>query len=154
MSPYHWEPLNHLQVGRYGETFVKLELILLGLDVYTSEVDDHGIDFVIRLDAKHYLDIQVKTVRGYNYIFARKSVFPDSPNLYMAIVILLENKPPSLYLIPRTRWNQPDDIFVTRDYIEGTTAPEFGINLSAKNIEFLKAYAADLVAIGWSDSTT
>lgn len=154
MSLYNWEPLNHLQVGRYGETFVKLELTRLGLDVYTSEVDDRGIDFVIRLNTSNYLDIQVKTVRGYNYIYARKSVFPDSPNLFLAVVILLENEPPSLYLIPRTRWNQPDNFFATRDYAQGTTAPEYGLNLSAKNFEMLQAYAADLIVAGWSDSAT
>ena len=46
MSDYRWSNLKPLQVGRYAEHFVKMELVRAGLDVYTSEVDDHGIDFV------------------------------------------------------------------------------------------------------------
>ena len=37
--------------------------------------DDKGIDFVIRKDNDRYHDIQVKSVRGLNYIFFRKEYF-------------------------------------------------------------------------------
>lgn len=47
--------LNGLQLGRYGEYFAKMELASYGFDVYTSEVDDHGIDFVVRINKESFL---------------------------------------------------------------------------------------------------
>ena len=46
MPNLKWSKLNHLQLGRYAEYFTKMEFTSYGYEVYTSEVDDHGIDFV------------------------------------------------------------------------------------------------------------
>lgn len=48
MSSMKWSELNHLQLGQYGEYYAKMEFTSYGYDVYTSEVDDHGVDFVAR----------------------------------------------------------------------------------------------------------
>jgi hypothetical protein len=48
MHTYHWSELTKLQVGRYAEYFVKMVFTLHGFDVYSAEVDDKGIDFVVR----------------------------------------------------------------------------------------------------------
>ncbi len=70
MEKYAWKNLNHLQIGRYAEYFAKMEFTLFGFDVYTVEVDNRGIDFVIRKDDQYY-DVQVKSVRG-NVTLGRK----------------------------------------------------------------------------------
>ena len=62
MERFDWKQLTTLQVGRYAEYFVKMEFTLYGFDVYQAEVDDKGIDFVIRKDNDRYHDIQVKSV--------------------------------------------------------------------------------------------
>jgi hypothetical protein len=49
-----------------------MEFTLAGFDVYTSEVDEKGIDFIIRKDEDRYYDVQVKSVRGLNYVFFPK----------------------------------------------------------------------------------
>jgi hypothetical protein len=72
MERYDWSRLNHLQVGKFAEYFVKMEFTLYGFDIYTSEVDDRGIDFVIRRGQDHYYDVQVKSLRGMGYIFFQK----------------------------------------------------------------------------------
>jgi len=50
MRKYNWNRLSHLQISRYAEYFVKMEFTLFGFEVYTAEVDDRGVDFVIRKD--------------------------------------------------------------------------------------------------------
>ena len=137
---HRWSYLNHLQIGRFGEYLVKMELTRYGLDLYSSEVDNREIGFIVRLSESKYLDIQVKTVRILNYIFFRKRVFHPRENLYAAIVILQENQPPDLFLIPSIAWMKPDSLLVSRDYEEAESDPEWGINLSEKNLELLDRF--------------
>lgn len=125
-----------------------MEAVLHGYDVYSAEVDDKGIDFVLRNDCNNYYDVQVKSVRGYNYIFFRKDRFELRENMLAAIVIFHNLKEPDLYLIPATAWLNPNSLFVSRDYGEGKKSPpEWGLNLSAKNMPFLQGYGfADLLS--------
>ncbi|WP_409176443.1 DUF4365 domain-containing protein [Brevibacillus fortis] len=139
---YEWSKLNHLQLGRYAEYFVKMEFTLLGFEVYTSEVDDRGIDFVIRKDNKYY-DIQVKSARNNNYVFFAKSKFDLRENLLAAVVLLEEGEAPRLYLIPSTRWRESDALFASKDYEGLKSQPEWGLNLSRKNLPLLEPFTFD-----------
>ncbi len=47
MEKYIWSSLNALQIGKYAEYYAKMEFTLYGFDVFTSEVDDKGIDFFL-----------------------------------------------------------------------------------------------------------
>ena len=152
MDNYDWGKPNHLQIGRYGESLVKLELTRLGCDVYTSDVDDRGIDFIVCLDANKYFDIQVKTIRAYGYVYAEKTKFQSSSNLYMAAVLLIQNRKPQVFLIPRARWDSPDSVFVSNDYPTGKSKPDWGINISKKNLPSLVEFAIDRVACDMNQS--
>lgn len=138
-----WSQLNHLQVGRYAEYFVKMAFTKAGLDVYSAEVDDKGIDFVIRRDASTYFDVQVKSVRGLSYIFLAKDKFPLADNLWAAVVVFVEGEEPRLWLIPATAWRTPSALLVSRDYEGKKSKPEWGLNLSKKNLSLLERFAFD-----------
>ena len=137
---YDWSRLNRQQIGRYAEYFTKLEFTLHGSQVYTAEVDDRGIDFVVRTeDGKHY-DIQVKSLRERGYVFARKEHFQLRDNLCMAFVLFREGVEPDLYLIPSTAWKRIDPLFRDREYEGLKSAPEWGLNVSKKNFPLLEEY--------------
>jgi hypothetical protein len=142
MATFDWSRLNHLQVGRYAEYLVKMEMVRAGLDVFTAEVDDKGIDFVVRRDALTYYDIQVKSLRGQGYVFLQKQCFSLRPNLWAALVLFPEGAEAALFLVPATAWTEPNALLVDRDYGEGLKSkPEYGINISAKNMALLREYA-------------
>jgi hypothetical protein len=54
---YSWNALNRQQIGAFAEYFVKMELTMLGFQVYSTEVDDRGIDFVVRYEKGPFLSI-------------------------------------------------------------------------------------------------
>ncbi|HEX8681641.1 MAG TPA: hypothetical protein VF707_04955 [Ardenticatenaceae bacterium] len=147
MERYDWSRLNPLQVGKYAEYFVKMEFTLYAFDVYTSEVDDKGIDFVVRRGHDRYYDIQVKSVRNYNYIFFPKAKFELRNNLLAAVVIFLPATPPQHYLIPSTVWHTSNALFTSKDYEGLKSKPEWGINLSRKNHQLLQQYSFDEVVL-------
>lgn len=119
-----------------------MEFTRLGFDVYTSEVDDRGIDFVIRKSGDRYYDVQVKSIRypSTTYIFFPKDKFEARKNLFAAVVLFLKDEEPYLYIIPATVWRKPDAIFVDHGYEGKKSKPEWGLNLSQRNRHLLEKF--------------
>lgn len=143
MPNLKWSELNHLQIGKYAEYLVKMELTSYGCDVYTSEVDDHGIDFVMKSKYGVFYEVQVKAIRydRSNYIFAQKEKFDvDNDNLLMALVIFHNDTYPEVYLLPTSCWRNESPLFKGKDYIGLKSKPEWGINISKKNYDELRQY--------------
>jgi hypothetical protein len=138
-----WAELNRLQTGRYGEYFAKMALVRAGFDVFSPEVDDKGIDFVLRADgdAPRYYDVQVKTVRSRStYVFMRKEKFRLRPNLLLALVILDGGSEPEIYLIPASAWRDARPPFADRPYEGKKSAPEYGLMLSSAAMAALEPF--------------
>ena len=100
MARHQWAALNNRQVGAYAEYFVKMELTMHGFEVYSPEVDDHGIDLIARRKSGPFIEVQVKSLRDYGYVFMRKSGFKLRDDVHLALVLLFDNEPPRHYLIP------------------------------------------------------
>ena len=141
MDRYIWSKLNKQQVGAYTEYFVKMEMTMFGYQVYTTEIDDRGIDFVARHGSGPFIEIQVKSLRANGYVFLRKSHFQLSNTLYLALGFLREGAAPELYLIPSSAWQEPNALFVSRDYEGQMSEPEWGLNLSLRNLGLLQPYS-------------
>jgi hypothetical protein len=140
-----WKKLTPLQLGRYAEYFAKMEFASHGFEVYTAEVDDHGVDFVVKRGQSQYFDVQVKSARDSNYIFFEKSKFRLRPNLLAAIVLFVQGKPPRICLIPATQWLQPTALLVSRDYEGKKSKPEWGLQISNKTRPMLEEFGFDQV---------
>lgn len=138
-----WTKLNSLQVGKYAEYFAKMEFASYGLEVYTTEVDDRGIDFIIKDKNGRFCEIQVKSLRGTGYVFMQKSKFDiTNKNLYLALLLFEAGKLPDVFLIPAQAWEVPNEMFVDRNYDKPgqKSAPEYGINISKKNYSILEIF--------------
>jgi len=144
LDKYDWTRLNHMQLGRYAEYFAKMEFTLYGFEVYTSEVDDRGIDFVLKKDGKYY-DVQVKSVKGHNYIFFPKDKFDLRQNLLATVLLFHPGDQPDIYLIPSLDWTKPNDLLVSHDYEGKKSKPEWGLNISNKNQHLLDNYSFDKI---------
>lgn len=144
-----WSKLNHLQLGRYAEYYAKMEFASYGLDVYTSEVDDHGIDFVAKTNGGGFIEIQVKAIRNTNYVFMRKDKWNiDNENLYLILLLFDDNILPKVFMIPSKAWENPNDLLCDKNYVELKSKPEYGINISKKNMPLLSEYEIDKMMDG------
>jgi len=141
-SQYDWSSLSKLRLGRYAEYFVKMEFTRLGFDVYTAEVDDKGIDFVIRSTGNRYFDVQVKSARRSGLITLPRSKFEPRENLLAAIVLFINGQPPELFLIPSMDWKQQRaDIlvhYVRRHKEKEKAFDEYQIQLGKRSREELR----------------
>jgi hypothetical protein len=90
---------NTASFGKRQEYSVIAELLKRNFDVYMTLVDDQGIDCVVRLSEKSYIDIQIKarskTARNWN-VFAAMS-FVSRKNLFF---IFYTEKNNTFWIIP------------------------------------------------------
>ncbi len=107
-----------------------LGMYFLETEYITTEVDDRGVDFVVRYENGPFLSIQVKSIRKKGYVFMQKEKFKLSPDLYLALAILHEGVEPKLYLIPSEAWKKPNELIVEYDYEGKKSKQEWGVNLS------------------------
>lgn len=138
-----WSSLNTFQIGKYAEYLAKMEFTSHGFHVYSSEIDDHGIDFIVKSRKKVYYEIQVKSLRmsSANYIFVHKDKFDISQdNLFLCVVLFNEGEHPNMYLIPASAWRQENDLLKGKNYENLKSKPEWGINISKKNMPLLEPY--------------
>ena len=142
MANTKWGILNRMQLGEYAEYYTKMEFASYGLDVYTSEVDDHGVDLIVKDNKKIFNEIQVKALRDKGYTFMQQEKFDlSSKNLYLALLIFEEGKLPNIYLVPTSAWNNENSMFVIRNYDKGQKSkPEYGVNITNSNKNLLEKY--------------
>lgn len=126
-----WSQLNKQQKGTFGEYVAKMEFAMYGFLVFTAEVDDRGIDFVVRNDSGQHYDVQVKTITGRNYTYVRQSKFND--NLVICLVVLEEGNEPTLYLLLGSDWKNDHGSLLRFNKYNKQVEPEYGIHASKEN---------------------
>ena len=115
-----------------------MEFILLGCDVFTSEVDDHGIDLVVRTRQGHHYDVQVKSFRSKSettpYVYVQKSLFPIEATRLLALIQFIDGQSPTMFLIQAGRDGVPHAVLESRDFVGKQSDPEWGLTLSKRKL--------------------
>lgn len=146
MPRMKWSELTTQQLGQYGEYFAKMEFASYGYDVYTSEVDDHGVDFVVKEPDGSFYEVQVKSVRQDNYLPIPHSKFQAnfSDRFLICYIRFKDEEMPKMYLIPTSAWNTPNALLPNYLYDKGQKSdPEIGINYNQKNAPLLEEWKAE-----------
>ena len=87
MPSTNWSKLSPLQLGRYAEYYAKMEFASYGFEVYTSEVDDHGVDFIAKNpNNKQFYEVQVKSIRNAGYVFVQKDKIELQENWLLCLM--------------------------------------------------------------------
>lgn len=130
------------KLGAFCEYYAKMTLASYGMDIYTSEVDDHGIDFVAE-SRNRFLKFQVKAIRTANsrYVFMRKEHFNiEDDTMFLFLILLSDGEHPETYIIPSSAWQKESKAFVYHAYGGKKSKPEYGVNVSNKNRAELEKY--------------
>jgi hypothetical protein len=137
-----WDALNPQQLGRYAEYYAMMEFTSYRYEVYETEVDDHGVDFIVKArNTSEFYEVQVKSLRKSNYVYIQKEKFQMDDHHLVCFLKFTVGKMPDVYLIPMTAWETKNGVFVERNYGKGKKSkPEWGINYSKKNKHLLEPY--------------
>lgn len=147
MPNKNWSKLNKMQLGKYAEYYAKMEFASYGFEIFTSEVDDRGIDFIIKNSKGEFFEIQSKSIRKGPVNIPKDKLDILNSSLYIVLLLFKEGDLPEMYLISSTVWKTPNNLFVFREYKnpELKSDPEYGLNISKKNEKILKDYSFEKI---------
>ena len=145
MPSTDWSKLSPLQLGRYAEYYAKMEFTSYGYDVYTSEIDDHGVDFVIKNAAGGFYEVQVKSVLKARYVYIPKDKIVADERHLVCLMLFIDGRLPDVYIFPATVWLTPNAAFVDRVYGKPgqKSKPEYGVYITKKTLSLLEPYRED-----------
>jgi hypothetical protein len=63
-----------------------------------------------------------------------------SPDTFLTLLLFEDGKLPDTYLIPASAWKTTNELFCDKEYDGLKSKPEYGLNLSKKNMPLLKSY--------------
>jgi len=134
MANLNWELLTPLQLGNYAEYYAKMEFASYGFEVYSSEVDERGVDFIVKSATGSFYEVQVKSLReskASKYAFIGKNkMCISNAKFIVCFIYFVNNEPPNIYLMQAPEWGAPN--VALRD-----NTGEWGINISKASLIYL-----------------
>ena len=140
MLKKNYKHLNTVQKGSFAEAYAKMAFTLEGFEVYTTEYDDRGIDFVIRNSAGRFYSVQVKATVPTVNPFIYESKFIDSEDFLVCAVRLREGSEPEIYLACGCDWGEGSDC-LHHNESGGNTGPYYEIRFSDKYQQALERHS-------------
>lgn len=118
---------------------VSKNVVIAKFKEYGCQIIENERTLSIKSPNGRFIEIIVKSIRRPTeyVLILKKHMNPEQSNLYVSLVLYLEGTKPDLYLIPAEAFLNPNDLLRDRpNYKE----PEFGMNLSNKNMPLLLPY--------------
>jgi len=104
---------------KISQNFVKLELLKARLEVYQNESGREGVDFIIKtsIDNLHKMYLQpINLDTERNVKIPKPELGEPKDNLWVALVLIIDNKAINFYLIPSKIVTTPDDfVFIENE---------------------------------------
>ena len=121
-----------------------MSFILEGFEVYYTEYDDRGVDFIVRDKKEIFYEVQVKTTGTTVNPFIYEEKFGKSDTFLFCAVRVEEGEPPSIYLAKGSDWDK--DIQCLRYNPSGGKAGSYF------EMSFAKKYQSELAELEFQNS--
>ena len=139
-----WSQLRPLsKLDQLAETIMKTAFLLSeNHHVIQSYLNHKGAHFkVVNRVGEPEFDILCRqiNIEKTNYAFVSKSDLERGlrDDLWIGLVLFVDDQKPTKYLFPSTVWNEPNQLFTD----SAVKNPEYGINLNENTINELQEYS-------------
>lgn len=131
--------MNRVELHRRAVKLLRSEFVRHGFEVDTTKPETASQTFVVHNLAKYR--VKVKSSRDFNYNYILKAHMNPHKSLIIGFVHFVTGECPHLYLIRSTEWLAPGNLLKSRNYRGLASHPEYGLQLSRKNIGLLQQYS-------------
>ncbi len=132
-------------VGKYAKVFLENRIKALGGDLIDYKLA--GSNMCARIKGKYY-KFKVKSIRKPNtrYIKIKKSdVDIEDDSLFIAIILFYEDGISKIFLIPVAELANENNLFRNRNYLKMKSSPEWGLNVTDKNMDILSKFQLSIM---------
>ena len=144
MPNLNWEKLNKIKLGKYAEQYAKMEFSSYCFDVYSNDVDDHGVDFIVKSPSSIFYEIQVKSIRidkNHSAEIDKTKMNLSNERFLVCFVIFKEKELPCLYLLKPNLWSENNNGDLSK--IFHTNPTNYSIRPYKKNLFILNNFSFD-----------
>ena len=107
---------------KYAQHFVKLELMKARLEVFQNESANRGVEFTVKTETGKYHVlhlVQINLDKEVSVKIPKQNLGEPKNTLWVALVLLMKEMEPILYLIPSKILSEPDNyIFIDNEQSE------------------------------------
>lgn len=100
------------KIYKYAQHFAKLEFMKAHLEVFQNESANKGIEFIVKNKSGDYHEIYLQPINLEKYRsvkIPKQDLGELKETLWIALVLLMKETEPVLYLIPSTIFKNPDN---------------------------------------------
>lgn len=132
--------MSNIELSKYAKEFFKARLESLGFNLV--DINLGNVDACVKTKDKYY-KFKVKSIRkpstGYIKI-KKKDVDIDDESLFISTILFYDTGISDIFLIPAADLENDNDLFRNRDYHNLKSTPEWGLNVTEKNMDILNQY--------------
>jgi hypothetical protein len=139
MLPHQYSHLNDQKKGAVGEALARATFILVGFEVYKTEYDDRGIDFVTRKPGSRFYSVQVKASGPTVNPFIYASKFQLTDEFLFVAVRLVDGKEPAIYVARGSVWKSPAGC-INYNPKGGAAGPYYEFRFNQANTAYLTSF--------------
>lgn len=128
------------ELGKYAKVFLRETLENLGVNVIDYKHNED--DICVKAKAEIF-KLKVKSIRKPNtgYIkIKKKDIDTQDNSLFIATILFYRDEISKIFLIPVVDLTSDNDLFRDRDYKGKKSTPEWGLNVTEKNMNILNQY--------------
>ncbi|APC38893.1 hypothetical protein [Clostridium estertheticum] len=128
------------ELGNYAKGFLSDILKNLGVNVIDYKHNEANICVKGKAD---FFKLKVKSIRKPNtgYIkIKKKDIDTQDNSLFIATILFYRDEISKIFLIPVVDLTGDNDLFRDRDYKGKKSTPEWGLNVTEKNMNILNQY--------------
>lgn len=100
------------KIYKYAQHFVKLEFMKVRIEVFQNESANKGIEFIIKSKPGNYHEIYLQPInleKDRSVKILKQDLGELNDSLWIALVLLMKETEPVLYLIPSIIFENPDN---------------------------------------------
>ena len=124
--------------------FLKLELNNFGLEITPKPSSREGVDYIIGTNEIYLQSIDLDSERSVK--ISKNELDELKSNLFVALVLIIDNEPKAIYFIPSTQLAKPDDyIFIDNEVSVFPSLSNWEIKVFTNAVPELNKYALENV---------
>ena len=100
------------KLTKFAQHFVKLELMKARFEVFQNESANRGVEFIVKTDTGKYLELYLQPInleKDRSVKIPKQDLGEPKDTLWIALVLLMKEMEPVLYLIPSQTLTKPDN---------------------------------------------